>query len=115
MRLSNFSALKKKNCELEKNLKLEIEQLENNDCLGETREQELQTKKKELEKLRKTKIAGHIIRARAQWLNEGERPTKFFCSLEKTQYTEKTIRKIEKSDGSIVSDQKQILNEVNQY
>ena len=109
------SVLKRKNSESEKSLKSEIEQLETKKCVGENLAQELQLKKEELEKLRKTKIAGHIIRARAQWLNEGERPTKFFCSLEKTQYTEKTIKKIEKGNGKIISDQKQILNEVKQY
>ena len=72
-------------------LKKEIESLENND--GSMDYSELEIKKRELESLRKEKLKGIMIRSRAQWLSEGEKPSKYFCSLEKHYYTEKTVKK----------------------
>ena len=43
----------------------------------------------------KEKIKGYITRARIQWLDQGEKPTSFFCKLESKQFTEKTIRKLQ--------------------
>ena len=70
-----------------------------------------QTKQK-LEQLRNEAIKGAMIRSRSKWLNEFEKPTKFYLNLEKWNYVEKTIKKLEKSTGEILTDQKQILNEV---
>ena len=58
---------------------------------------------------------GLMLRSRAQWLREGEKPSKYFCSLEKFYYTEKTIRKLTRQDGQVITDQKEILNEVKGY
>ena len=41
----------------------------------------LSEKKKELEKLGQNKMQGMYIRSRVQWINEGEKPTNFFCTL----------------------------------
>ena len=56
-----------------------------------------------------------MLRARAQWLSEGEKPSKYFCSLEKFYYSEKTIRKLIRQDGQTITDQKLILKEVQNY
>ena len=72
-------------------------------------------KKQELETLREHKMKGQFIRSRLKWLNEGEKPTKFFCSLEKRNYTEKTIRKLQLSDGTLITDQLKILNEIRNF
>ena len=37
---------------------------------------------KELEKIRKHKLRGPIVRARSKWIKEGEKPSTYFCSLE---------------------------------
>ena len=58
---------------------------------------------------------GSPIRARTQWLNEGEKPSKFFCSLEKYNYTEKTIKTIQLQDGQCITDQKEILEEIKNF
>ena len=72
-----------------------------------TRENEdgLKTKQKELPELRKKKMEGMLIRSRARWIEEGEKVSKYFCSLERRYYTSKIIRKIEKQDGTIVTEQ----------
>ena len=72
----------------------------------------LDDKKQELEKLREHKLRGFLIRSRLKWLEDGEKPTKYFCNLEKRNFTEKTIRKLKLANGSTLIDQKQILKTV---
>ena len=68
-----------------------------------------------LETIRQRSITGSAIRARAQWINEGEKPTRYFCSLKKYNYVEKTIKCIELENGETLTDQKVILNEVAKF
>ena len=56
-----------------------------------------------------------MIRSRAQWLSEGENPSKYFCSLEKFYYTEKTVKSVVDDDGNIITSQKEILNKLKKY
>ena len=51
-----------------------------------------------------------MIRARIQWISEGERPSKYFCKLENKNYVEKTIKKVEFNDGTFTTNQRKILN-----
>ena len=46
-----------------------------------------------------------------QWLMECERPTSYFCGLEKN-FIEKTIRKVQNHKGLIISNQNKILTEI---
>ena len=82
-----------------------------------TRENEdgLKTKEKELQELRKKKMEGLLIRSRARWRGEGEKVSKQFCHLEKRHYTSKIIRKIEKQDGTIVTEQDDIVKETKYF
>ena len=73
--------------EKDKALVKDIEYLESNAQL-----EILTDKKEELETIRSYKIQGEVIRSRTQWLIEGERPTRYFCNLEKRQFVEKTIK-----------------------
>lgn len=45
-----------------------------------------------LENIRKEKMEGHMIRSRAKWVEEGEKPTRYFCNLENRNYLNKTIK-----------------------
>ena len=67
----------------------------------------------ELESLREIKVKGELVRSRLQWLNEGERPSRYFCSLEKRNFIDKTIKKV--SDGSFVTEQKQVLHHIRKF
>ena len=78
------SFLKRQTCELENKLVNEITLLEANQCPHDS--DTLEDKKKELKKIREIAIQGTVIRS-----NEGERPSKYFCSLEKFNYTVKAI------------------------
>ena len=75
----------------------------------------LETKKEELENVRREKIKGIIVRSRVRWAEEGEKPTKYFCSLESRNYINKTISRVEKDNGQIITKQENILLEVKQF
>ena len=38
-------------------------------------------KKESLEHFTKNKLQGHVIQSKAQWVEEGEKPTKYFCNF----------------------------------
>ena len=56
-----------------------------------------------------------MIRASIQWINEGECPSKYFCKLENKNFVEKTIKKVEFNDDTLVTDQKKILISVREF
>ena len=87
----------------------EIEVLESESNINLTL---LEQKKVELENIRKEKLQGHIIRSRAKWVEEGEKPSKYFCSLESRNFLNKTIKKVETQEGQVMYDQSQILHHV---
>ena len=75
-----------------KQLKDEIKLLEEN--INNMNLEQIETKKHELEELRKEKLKGHYVRSRAKWIEEGEKPTKYFYNMESRNYHSKLITKI---------------------
>ena len=75
----------------------------------------LDNKKIEIENIREEIMRGHQVRSRVQRLNERERPTKYFSSLEHRNYIDKAIKKVIKEDGSVFTDQKSILGELTNF
>ena len=76
--------LKKTQNQQEKTLLADIHNLEN--ISSQTNSALLQDKKMSLKTLEMKKIKGYITRARMQWLNEGEKPTSYFCKLESKHF-----------------------------
>ena len=58
------------------------------------------------------KMQRHLIRSRAQIIDDDEKSSSFFCNLESYNYTSKIISKVKKDYGSIITDQNDILQEV---
>lgn len=112
--ISYSSYKKKKINEKEKNLIAEITKLEIN---YEQNLQSIQNKKKELENIRNHKLMGNIIRSRAKWLDEGEKPTNYFLNLENRHYTNKIIPKLinENNNKDNITEQSEILKEVESF
>lgn len=69
----------------------------------------------ELFEIRQDKLKGHIIRSRAQYIDKGEKPTKYFCGLEKHNYVSKSMQKLELGDGTVLNTQSEILQETENY
>ena len=54
-----------------------------------------------------------MVRSCAQWINEDERPTKYFCALE--NFLDKTIKKVHTGNNKIITDQELILTALQTY
>ena len=113
--ISYSSYKKKKDTELEKQLMDEIETLENKNEINDTNIVELEHKKRELEQIRNNKIQGMIVRSKLQWIEKGEKPSKYFCSLEKRNFISKQLSHLEKEDGSLLTTNKDIIKEVKSF
>lgn len=110
----SYSSFKKKLTDQnEKQLKEELSNIEHK--IEEVDLPKIETIKLELEEIRKKKVEGIIVRSRAKWCAEGEKPSQYFCHLESRHYKSKCINILEKENGIFITEQKDILNEVKQY
>ena len=79
--------------------------MENN--LKENNMKNLKNLKIQLNDIRQEKLKVHIIRSRAQHIDKGEKPTKYFCRLEQHKSINKTLNKLELDNGTIITEQMQ--------
>ena len=98
----------------EKDVVHQIELIESKSHLTETDLENANKLKDTLQTLRKEKIKGAIIRSKVQWLEEGEKPSKFFASLERRNYINKLISKLRVED-KIIEDPGNILKEIQHF
>ena len=68
-----------------------LEEINQNTCTNSILLEILEEYRNKLESLRKIKIDGMILRSRANWIENGEKPTKYLCSLEKRNFINKNI------------------------
>ena len=68
-------------------------------------------KQEEILEIRKNRLKGQCIRSKSKWIEEGEKPTKYFINLETQNYVSNQIPNIEKDDGSVIFYQMEILHE----
>ena len=115
----SYSSYKKKQNNLrEHNLENIIKHLEGEEPLDL---EKINEKKLELENFRKKrvkskeKIQGILIRAKIKWAEEGEKPTRYFCSLESRNFVNKTIPKVQQENGIVITSQEEILKEVQHF
>jgi hypothetical protein len=67
--------------------------------------------KQSINKLESVKSQGFIIRSTVQYKEEGEKCTNIFVQLEKSNAKSKTIAALRDSDGTLITDQSEILKE----
>ena len=107
----SYATYKKKQISTqEKKLITEIEELEHK---GD--KDLLDQKKQDLIDIRQQHMNGVRVRSRAQWVDEGEKVTKYFCALENRNFISKSMTKLISNSGSILDDQEQILTEVKSF
>ena len=75
----------------------------------------LDKKRKELGELRKKKIEGVMIRSRAKWIDQGEKASKYFCTLENRNYVSKCMPNLWKTDGTKTNSKDEILIETKNF
>ena len=65
--------------------------------------------------LRKTELEGAFIRSRADWLDQGEKPSKYFLNLGNKNRVNKNINEIKTDNDTIIKDQGEILKELKKF
>ena len=107
---------KKEERKVETQLEKIISEMENtiSDKGTEVIYQELQSKKKELEQIRETRLEGSVVRSRALWRRGSEKPSKYFLALEKRRYESKQIPQIQTAEG-IKRNQSDILKTFQEF
>ena len=56
-----------------------------------------------------------IFKSRAKWIEEGEKPTKYFFNQEKRNYEKKTILQVKLENGETTSDLKKVNKELQRF
>ena len=56
-------------------------------------------------------MEGKLIRSRAKWMFEGEKPSNYFCNLENRNYVYKIMNKLYSKSGNSLTEQKDIIQE----
>ena len=56
-----------------------------------------------------------MFRSKCRWIENGERPTKYFFNLEKRNFNKKTIGELRLQDGSTTKNEKLILNHIEAF
>ena len=80
-----YAAYKKKQARQKENeLRSDIKKLEDHRTINENDLVPLESKKLRL--LRQQKIEGMVVRSEIKWIQEGERPSKYFCHVEKRNF-----------------------------
>ena len=112
--ISYSSYKKKERCRREEDLESKLRDLYKSENSEQNHENILKIEL-ELKILREAKAKGAMMRAKARWQIEGERSTKYFCNLEKRNYTEKLIPNLILDTGENVEDQAKIRAEQKIY
>ena len=88
----------------EKNIVILIEKLSNKIHIEQEDLEQINYLTDQLQGLRNNKIKGMLLRSKVQWIEEGEKPSKFFASLEKKNYINKLINKLN-IEGQIIENE----------
>ena len=104
---------KKEDSKLEKDLLEEIKNLEQ--IVSEDHLDRLQGLKTQLQELRNKKMDGMWVRSRLQWIENGEKVSRYFCNLEKRNYVNKAMLSLENENGEMIYDNKEILQETKSF
>ena len=78
---------------------------------SDTKEQ-IRLVKSDIDDIIACRTKGAILRSRAQWEFSSDKPTKYFLSLEKKNFQNKTIYALDNDQGRTINDEKQILKEI---
>ena len=89
--ISYSSFKKRREKEEEDKLLNDIKDLEVRDGLDQDSVILLEEKRHRLQELREKHLNGMIIRSRIQWLQEGEKPSRYFCNLENRNFCNKRM------------------------
>ena len=88
-------------------IQLKLEELDRKICnstdLNDEILTEFETLKNELHEIYSTKGKEAMFRSKVKWVEQGDKPTKYFFNLEKRNYEKKIITQLKISDGEIIN------------
>jgi len=73
---------------------------------------EYESIKTELKDIYEKKGKEAMFRSKARWIEKGEKPTNYFFNLEKRNFEKRVILQLKLENGEIISDMKQINQEI---
>ena len=103
------AAIRKKERENEEKIENLINQLEKS---FETNSEKIQELKEELREMREKKLKGVLIRSRARWIEQGEKASKYFCSLENRNFVSKRMTSLINDNNEEIFNPDSIRKEV---
>ena len=118
MSIPYSTARKKKLIQDEREKEQKLKELNDELCLINNNKQviinEMEKLKSDLIEIRESRIRGSLLKAKAREYCDFEKPTKFFCNLEKRNNINKTVNRIKVKDETI-TDPKKILEELKNF
>ena len=106
---------KEKRCKLrnkEEVLQKELQELDSKICNGDYFDQDIlekfNTTKEELKRLHEVRGNEAMFRSKMKWVEQGEKSTKYFYNLQKTNYEKKLIREVKLQNEEIISNLSQV-------
>ena len=96
---------------LEEELNLVEEELNSCDNITPEIVEKYEKLKSKIDSINDKKAESMIFKSKAMWIEEGEKSSKYFFGLEKWNNQKKTIRKLTKTTGEVITDRKKILTE----
>ena len=70
---------------------------------------------KEVKSLEASKAEGVKIRSKAKWSKQGEKVTRYFCSLEKKRQRDRTMKSIKDKHDNSISEPTKLVNVVKEF
>jgi len=96
----------------EKVLQEEQQELDRKICNDDVFDQETLEKyesaKDKLKRIHDTRGKEAIFRSKTRWLEQGEKPTKYFFNLEKNNNEKKLIQEVKSENGEVISNFAQV-------
>ena len=111
--ISFSSALKRKDIDRAKQLETDIASLDKSDPVNNF--ELIKEKQGELNSIREKRLEGTMIRARARWIEEGEKPSNYFCNLENRNFVSKRMVSLLKPNNEEITDFNSINKEVGNF
>lgn len=71
--------------------------------------------KNDISNIIQEKVNGSIMRTKLKWAKYGDKPTSFFLGMEKRNYNHKTIKRLMKANGDIITTTDMILQETTDF
>ena len=96
------SNLRNRETIIQRKLEELVTEICNNENLDNDILMEFENLKKELTEIYSVKGKEAMFRSRTKWIEDGEKPTKYFFNLEKLNYEKKIITQLKTTDGEIV-------------